>query len=677
MRKNPNGGSTIRGSGVECPKRTISVRPRHRAWIRQPSEGGKFVNVRTLARTGLIAAAALVATSLLPIGAANAALDTPTVTITGQTKGIVDLEWTAVGGETGYSIQRGTAADSLNEIATVAAPTLTFQDTGLTPGLTYYYAVLATDGVGASAPQDPPAQTEPIASKALLYTIDVAASSETILASAPIVGGIESPNYVTLARSTKPISGLSVSPDGTRVVYTQDDSSTDSNLYVRKVDGSDAPKQLTSAAGQEFFATWSPNSATILFSQFSGNADFIGDLKTVPAIGGAVANLAANGGAGHEAGTYTPDGASIIAVNDVYWENTGDPILSKISVSTGARSTISGSLGMAAPTVSPDGTRIAGECYDYSPTAVLGSYICTLPAAGGTLTKVSSLASGGAGEYAEDDAAEWNSDGSRIHFSRYFETATEYGQKLGSVLVNGTGQSIAPAINETFNAYPQTSSVDVLAPISFVTAPTATSTLGTTVAVAWGGFDRGGNGVASYDLRQTRFSYTGARVDTNLLTSTSLRSKTVSVARGNVYCFSVRAKDNLGNTTTAFSAARCLTIPLDQTSFARSAGWFTPTGSAYYGGSAASIAKKSATLTRTGVKAKQIGVVVRTCSTCGSVAVYIGATKIGTVSTRSSVGAYKKLIWLPASSTLRSGTLKLVTTSTAKVFIDGVAIKSA
>jgi hypothetical protein len=636
---------------------------------------GNLVNVRTLARTGLIAAAALAATTLLPVSAANAALSAPEVTITAHSKGVVELAWTAVGGETGYSIQRGTVANSLNEIATVTAPTVTFQDTGLAPGTTYYYAVLATAGAEASAPQNLPASVT-VATKALLYTIDVAASPETILASAPIIGGIESNSYVTLARSTKPISGLSVSPDGTRVVYSQDDTSADTNLYVRKVDGSDAPTQLTTAVGQEVFAAWSPNGATILFTQFSGNSDFIGDLKTVPAIGGAVANLAANAGAGHGAGTYTPDGASIIAVNDVYWENTGDPILTRIAVSTGARTTISGSLGMAYPTVSPDGGRLAGECSDFSSTALMGSYICTLPTAGGKLTKVSSLASGGADDYVEDYEAEWNSDGSRIHFSRLYASGAEGGQKLGSVLPTGTGQVIAPSVNDTFNDSPETSAVDVLAPISFVTAPTVPATLGSAVTLSWSGFDRGGSGIKSYDVRQTRYSFTGARVDTNLLTSTTLRTKAVPVVRGNLYCFSVRAKDNVGNAATAFSAARCLTVPLDQTSLVRSAGWVTATGSAYYGGSVATIARKSATLTRTGVKAKQIGVVVRTCSTCGSVAVYIGATKVGTVSTKSSVGAYKKLIWLPASS-LRSGTLKLVTTSTAKVFIDGVAIKSA
>lgn len=634
---------------------------------------GNPVNVRTLARTGLIAAAALVATSLLPVSAANAALSAPTVTITGQSKGVVELAWTAVGGETGYSIQRGTAANSLNEIATVAAPTVAFQDTGLTPGTTYYYAVLATAGAEASAPQDPPASVT-VATKALLYTIDVDGASETIVASAPIVGGIESKDYVTLARSSKTVWGLNISPDGTKVVYAQDDSATDTNLYVRKVDGSDAPTKLTSNAKQECFPAWAPNSSTILFTASSDCVNSVGSLYTVPAIGGSPTALP--GGGGYEQGTYTPDGAGVIAVTYSYAPHAGDPVLFRISPVNGSRTLIGGSVGMAAPTVSPDGSRLAGECYDDNPSSALGIAICTLPTTGGKQTQVSSLAAGGAVDYAEDYAAEWNADGSRIHFSRYYEIGTSNGQSLGSVLLSGTGQTIAPAVNETSNDYPQTSSVDVLAPISFVTAPTVPTTLGSAVTVSWSGFDRGGSGIKSYDLRQTRYSFTGARVDTNLLTSTTLRTKAVPVVRGNLYCFSVRAKDNLGNAATAFSAARCLTVPLDQTSLVRSAGWVTATGSAYYGGSVATIARKSATLTRTGVKAKQIGVVVRTCSTCGSVTVYVGAVKFGTVSTKSSVGTYKKLIWLPATS-LRSGTLKLVTTSTAKVFIDGVAVKSA
>lgn len=624
-----------------------------------------------------MAATALIATALLPMTPAQAAISAPAdLRATAATKGAVDLAWTAPAeGETGYSIQRGTEANALQEIATVDTPTVTYEDRGLVPGVRYYYAVLALAGGSASAPQDPPLAVD-VASDALLYTIDEVGSSQTLLVSSPIVSGVESATYVTLARSDKPIWGLSVSPDGSQVAYAQDDSATNTNLYVRKADGSDAPVQLTSAAGLEVQPTWSPNSATILFTQFTDDEDFEGDLRTVPAAGGSIASLPANGGANHEYGSYTPDGASIVAVNDAVWSDTGDSVLSKISVSSGARSTISGSTGIYAPTVSPDGTRIAGECYDPFASSGLAGAICTLPVGGGSKVKVSSLGAGGSIDYAEDYAPEWSSDGARIHFSRYVESGVFAGQSLGRVLATGSGQVVTPWSSDVYLDYPQVSSTDTTAPITSVTAPTSSSTLASTVVVNWGGFDPGGSGIATYDVRQSRYTYAGVRTDTALLTATTLRTKTVSVGKGNVYCFSVRAKDKAGNTATAYSSARCITVPLDQTSFSRSSGWFTGTGSYYYGGSIVSIAKKSATLTRTGVKAKQIGVVVRTCSTCGSVYVYVGSTKVGTISTKASATVYKKLIWLPAFSSVRSGTLKFVTTSTAKVYIDGVAVKS-
>jgi hypothetical protein len=58
------------------------------------------------------------------------------------------------------------------------------------------------------------------------------------------------------------------------------------------------------------------------------------------------------------------------------------------------------------------------------------------------------------------------------------------------------------------------------------------------------------------------------------------------------------------------------------------------------------------------------------------VSVYIGSTRLGTISTRGS-WTYRKLIWLPASTSLRAGTVKLLTTSSARVYIDGIAVKGA
>ena len=58
-------------------------------------------------------------------------------------------------------------------------------------------------------------------------------------------------------------------------------------------------------------------------------------------------------------------------------------------------------------------------------------------------------------------------------------------------------------------------------------------------------------------------------------------------------------------------------------------------------------------------------------TTGGSVAVYVGATKIGSVSLKASAAQYQQVLWLPTVS-LRSGTVTLKTLSAAAVRIDGL-----
>lgn len=75
--------------------------------------------------------------------------------VAGSTSSI-DLKWTDVAGETGYKVER--SSDGLlgwTQIAAPAAETLTYRDTGLAAGTTYYYRVKAysTDG-GDSDPSN-------------------------------------------------------------------------------------------------------------------------------------------------------------------------------------------------------------------------------------------------------------------------------------------------------------------------------------------------------------------------------------------------------------------------------------------------------------------------------------------------------------------------------------------
>ncbi|HEY5004362.1 MAG TPA: fibronectin type III domain-containing protein, partial [Ktedonobacteraceae bacterium] len=66
----------------------------------------------------------------------------------------VALNWTASssGNPTSYTIYRGTASDgeATTPIATVSGTTVTFTDTGLHNGTTYFYNVAANNSMGVS-----------------------------------------------------------------------------------------------------------------------------------------------------------------------------------------------------------------------------------------------------------------------------------------------------------------------------------------------------------------------------------------------------------------------------------------------------------------------------------------------------------------------------------------------
>jgi hypothetical protein len=97
------------------------------------------------------------------------------------------------------------------------------------------------------------------------------------------------------------------------------------------------------------------------------------------------------------------------------------------------------------------------------------------------------------------------------------------------------------------------------------------------------------------------------------------------------------------------------------------AGWFNETFATTSSYGASMHSSSSRTVGRLGVAA--LG-----CPTCGSVALYVGATRVRTVSLARSTTA-RIVVVLPAFSTARTGIVRLVVTSHGKpVRIDGVLI---
>jgi len=75
------------------------------------------------------------------------------------------------------------------------------------------------------------------------------------------------------------------------------------------------------------------------------------------------------------------------------------------------------------------------------------------------------------------------------------------------------------------------------------------------------------------------------------------------------------------------------------------------------------------------VGTRQIGVVATTCPTCGAVAVYVGASKVGTINLARPRGTISRaLVMLPRFTSKKSGVIRLVTTTKGRlVKIDGLA----
>ena len=107
-----------------------------------------------------------------------------------------------------------------------------------------------------------------------------------------------------------------------------------------------------------------------------------------------------------------------------------------------------------------------------------------------------------------------------------------------------------------------------------------------------------------------------------------------------------------------------------------SSAWTRTGASVFYGGTVTTTRTAGVALTRPGVTARQVFVLATTCSSCGSVAVYVGSTKVGTLSLTSSTTRSKVML----STTLfmqRSGPLKLVSTTAGKpVYVDAFAVRS-
>ena len=212
-----------------------------------------------------------------------------------------------------------------------------------------------------------------------------------------------------------------------------------------------------------------------------------------------------------------------------------------------------------------------------------------------------------------------------------------------------------------------------LAPPTASVTPLATYRTSQSITVGWTGSDHG-NPVDGYDVRYRSAPWNGTFGSyTTWKSATTATSATLTGSTGRTYCFSARAR--VGARIGAWTAETCTAVPLDDRSLSRTSAWTATTSSAYYRSTAVRASRSGASLTRTKVVAKRVALLVTTCATCGSVKVYWNGTYKKTISLKSATTRHKVLVGALAFSDVKTGTLKLVvSTSSKRVTVDGVAV---
>jgi hypothetical protein len=126
--------------------------------------------------------------------------------------------------------------------------------------------------------------------------------------------------------------------------------------------------------------------------------------------------------------------------------------------------------------------------------------------------------------------------------------------------------------------------VDKTLPTTSLTA-VSNPLLGTSLTLRWTGTDAGGSSVASYDIRD-RYAASGGGFGAFNYPSTwqhrTSPSLTVGLSQGYIYCFSVRARDRVGNLG-SWSSERCTMVAYDDRALAVSGPYRGTSTAAMYG----------------------------------------------------------------------------------------------
>ncbi len=148
---------------------------------------------------------------------------------------------------------------------------------------------------------------------------------------------------------------------------------------------------------------------------------------------------------------------------------------------------------------------------------------------------------------------------------------------------------------------------------------------------------------------------------------------------GHTYCFSAQSYDDTagGPRPWGFTAERCAVVPLDDRGLTPSSGWSRLNGSGFFNNTYTRTTSFGKFLTRTGVRAKQIYVMVMKCRGCGSIKLYWNGSLKRTYSLNAGSTRKKVYLHMITFGSVQTGTVKIVVNSSGKpVAIDALAVSA-
>lgn len=208
-----------------------------------------------------------------------------------------------------------------------------------------------------------------------------------------------------------------------------------------------------------------------------------------------------------------------------------------------------------------------------------------------------------------------------------------------------------------------------------ITAPTRELQKRTNLTIGWGGgTDADGTGaVVGRDVRYRRAALDGVfAIPVTWQTATTATSAPFTADPGATYCFSTRAVDADG-LTSAWSFERCLATPLDDRALSAAGGFVRRTATGTFAGTYSEARSAGATLTRTGVTARRIGVLVERCHGCGRLQVRHAGQLLGTIDLEAAATKRRVLVTFTETA-VATGALTLTTVGARPVRVDAIVV---